>query len=332
MDSYGGRVVTLRENLDHAMDLLKTALTQPRFDKEPVERIRSQLLASLRQREEDPNSIAALKLYKSVFGDHPYGRGSKGTLQGMQAVTQDDLKTFTKKRLAKDNLVVGVAGDITPAELKALLDKTFANLPEKAASWQLPDVEQHFSNDLDVYNKPVPQSSILFAQKGIEREHPDFYAAYVLNYILGGGGFASRLYEEVREKRGLVYSVYSYLVNYNDADLWMAGAGTQNARVKETLDVVRAEWQRAATEGVSKQEVMDAKTYLTGSFPLRFKSSDTIAAILVAMQEDNLPINFLEERNKLVEAVTYEDVNRVAKTLLSPEKLKAVVVGQPEGL
>lgn len=332
MDSFGGRVLTLRENLDAASEMLQAALTTPRFDTEPVERIRSQILADLRQREEDPDAIGELALYKKVFGDHPYARGSKGTLEGVANVTKADLQGFVKDRLGKDNLIVGVSGDITPDQVKGLLDKVFGDLPDTAKDWQIAKADPQFTGDLQVIDKAVPQSSILFAQKGVERHDEDFYPAYVLNYILGGGGFSSRLYEEVREKRGLVYSVYSYLADYDRAELWMAGAGTQNARVKETLDVVRAEWQKAATEGVSVQEVRDAKTYLTGSFALRFKSSDTIAAILVGMQKDDLPIDFLKTRNELVEAVTPEDVNRVAKKLLKPDQLMAIVVGQPEGL
>ncbi len=332
MDSFSVRLLTLTDNLNDATDMLKTALTEPRFDQEPVERMRAQLIASLAQREEDPNTIAALSLFKSIFGDHPYSRGSKGTIASMKSLTPEDLHQFAKSRLAKDSLQIGVSGDITPEALSKLLDKTFGGLPEHAAPWKIEKAQPVFSSKTQVISKPVPQSSILFAQKGIERTHPDFYAAYVLNYILGGGGFSSRLYEEVREKRGLVYSVYSYLANYDNASLWMAGAGTQNARVKETLDVVRAEWQKAAKGEISAQEVEDAKTYLTGSFPLRFKSSDTIASILLSMQQDDLPIDFLEKRNQEVDAVTPEAVNRVAKELMSPENLQAIVVGQPEGL
>ena len=332
MDTFGARVLTLKENLGTATDMLKAALIQPRFDQEPVERIRSQLLASLAQREEDPNTIAALSLYKSVFGDHPYSRGSKGTVASMKTLTKADLLQFAQTRLAKDNLQIGVSGDITPEALGELLDNTFGDLPANAASWEIGKATPKFSKNTQVVNKPVPQSSILFAQEGIERNDPDFYAAYVLNYILGGGGFSSRLYEEVREKRGLVYSVYSYLANYDNANLWLAGAGTQNARVKETLDVVRAEWMKAAKGEITEQEVIDAKTYLTGSFPLRFKSSDTIAGILLAMQQDDLPITFLEDRNKQVEAVSHDDVVRVAKKVLAPDKLQTIVVGEPEGL
>jgi len=332
MDRFGGQVLTLRDNLDAATEMLKQALTVPRFDTDPVERMRSQILADLRQSQEDPDTVAARTLYKSMMADHPYGRGSKGTVAGMQAVTSADLKEFVQTRLGKNNLRVGVSGDITSVELKKLLDDTFGGLPQEADVPAVAEAELVLNGGVDVIEKPVPQSSILFAQKGIDRHDDDFYAAYVLNYILGGGGFSSRLSKEVRQKRGLVYSVYSYLANYDHADTWVVGAGTQNARVQETLDVVRAEWKKAAEEGVSAKEVKDAKTYLTGSFPLRFRSSDAIASILLGMQMDNLPIDFLEKRNQQVEAVTLEDVNRVARTLLQPDKLRAVVVGQPDGL
>lgn len=332
MDSFSGHVLTLRDNLDASANMLRAALLSPRFDAEPVERIRSQILADLRQREEDPNSLAALSLYKSVFGKHPYARGSRGTLDGVQNITRDDLIRFTKDRLGKDNLMVGVSGDITPDDLKALLDRIFSDLPDTASDSTLPDVIPAFDTAVQVIDKAIPQSSILLAQGGIDRHDPDFYATYVLNYILGGGSFASRLYEEVREKRGLVYSVYSYLMDYDKAHLWLIGAGTQNARVQETLDVIATEWAKAKKEGVTREEVENAKTYLTGSFALRFNSSDTIAAILLSMQQDDLPIDFLETRNQQVEAVTFEDVNRVAQKLLTPDRLVRVVVGQPEGL
>lgn len=332
MDSFGGQLLTLTEDLPKASELLKLALTQPRFDDEPVERIRAQIISGLRQGSEDPNRIAALTLYKNLFGDHPYARGSKGTIEGMEALKRSDLQAFVKQRLGRDNLIVGIAGDITPDQVRSLLDTAFADLSAQARSWALPEVELSLNTPLEIKDKAVPQSSILLAQKGIQRHDPDFYAAYVLNYILGGGGFSSRLYEEVREKRGLVYSVYSYLANYEQAELWLMGAATQNPRVKETLDVIKTEWQKAATQGVSAQEVMNAKTYLTGSFPLRFGSSDSIASILVGMQKDNLPIDFLEKRNQEIDAVSVDAVNRMAKTLLMPDNLQAVVVGQPEGL
>lgn len=332
MDNFSGRVLTLRDNLDASADMLRAALLRPRFDTEPVERIRSQILADLRQREEDPNTVAALSLHRTIFGNHPYARGSRGTLDGVKNITRDDLVRFTQNRLGKDNLVVGVSGNITPDDLKALLDRLFGDLPDTAASSALPDVDPTFDTGVQVINKAIPQSSILLAQSGMDRHDPDFYAAYVLNYILGGGSFASRLYEEVREKRGLVYSVYSYLMDYDKAHLWLVGAGTQNARVQETLDVITTEWTKAKENGVTREEVENAKTYLTGSFALRFNSSDTIAAILLGMQQDDLPIDFLETRNQQVEAVSFEDVNRVAQKLLSPDKLVRVVVGQPEGL
>ena len=332
MDGYGGQVLTLKKNLPKAIDLLSAALTQPRFDQEAVERIRTQLVSSLKQREEDPNSIAMLNLYKSILGDHPYARGTQGTVDGMQNITIADLKKFANDRLAKDNLVVGIVGDVTPAETKDLLENIFGGLPQKSTLWKLDEAVLKLGHPLQITQKNVPQSSLVFMQEGIDRHDKDFYAAYILNYILGSGGFSSRLYEEVREKRGLVYSIYSSFINYDAANLWVVGAGTQNALASETLKVVKDEWQKIHDHGVTAEEVENAKTYLTGSYNLRFNSSDTIANILSNIQLQNLPISFLEERNKLVEAVSLEDVNRLAKQLVDPEALSIAIVGQPEGL
>lgn len=332
MDHFSGEVLTLKENLDQALELLRLALYEPRFDQDAIERMRSSMIAALKQSLKDGDTLAAKALYAKVFGNHPYARGSEGTIAGLQEIRQDDLIKFTRNRLAKDNLVIGVTGDITPTEVENLLETVFAPLPDLSIPHHLPEAPLNLTGKVDVIDLDVEQSSILFVQKGIDRHDPDFYPAYVLNYILGGGGFSSRLYEEVREKRGLVYSVYSYLSNLEHADLWMAGAGTQNARVQETLSVVKDEWRKLIEEGVSAEEVANAKTFLTGSFPLRFRSSDAIAAILNAMQRDNLPIDFLETRNQQVEAVTTEAVNRIAKDIVTPDKLSIFIAGRPESL
>ena len=331
-DTFGGRLRTLSVNLDAAFDLLRLALTRPRFDDEPVARIRSQILTMIRRNLEDPDVIASRTLRRTLFPDHPYGRPVMGTEDSVKSIAAADLARFVKDRLARDNLVIGVVGDIGADQLAALLDKTFGELPGQAAPWQLPEVAPTATGRTIVVRKSVPQSAILFAQAGIKRDDKDFYPAYVMNYILGGGGFTSRLYNEVREKRGLAYSVYTTLSPMRSSAILQGGAGTANARVAETLSVVRAEWWRLATDGVGKAELADTKTYLTGSFPLRFSSSGRIAAILVAIQLDNLGIDFLERRNGYVEAVTQEAVNRVARRLLDAKGLTTVVVGQPEGV
>ncbi|MCW8835363.1 MAG: insulinase family protein [Rhodospirillales bacterium] len=332
LDTFGGRLQTLTDNRDEAFGLLSLAVTKPRFDEEPVSRIRSQILANLRMAEEDPDKVASETLFAKLFPGHPYGRRAEGTAESVAGLHVEDMKGFVARRLARDNLIVGVVGDIKAEDLGPLLDRTFGGLPQKAAAWNTPDIKANADGKLTVVSKAVPQSAIVFAQPGLKRKDPDFYAAYVMNYVLGGGSFASRLYKQIREERGLAYSVYSYLYPMDHAALLTGGAGTANARVGETLSVLRDEWRKMAEKGVTAEELADAKTYLTGSFPLRFDSSLSIARILVGMQEDDLGIDFLDRRNDMIEAVTLEQVNRVAKTLLDPSKLSIVVVGEPEGV
>ena len=332
LDSFGGRMRTLTRTRDDAFDLLRLAVSAPRFDPEPVERMRAQLLANLRVKSEDPDTLASRALFKALFPNDPYGRPAEGTEATIAKITIDDLRGFVARRLARDNLVVGVVGDIAPAELSVLLDRTFGALPVHAADWRQGPVKPAAPKGVTVIAKTVPQSSIAFAQRGLMRDDPDFYTAYVLNHMLGGGGFTSRLYDSIREKRGLAYSVYSVLYPLDRAGIIVGGAGTANASAGETVSLVRAEWKRMAEEGPTAAELDDAKRFLTGSFPLRFSSSEGIAAMLVGLQLDHLGIDYLDRRNALIEAVSLDDIRRVAKRLLAPDDLVFVVVGEPEGL
>jgi zinc protease len=331
-DVLGGRLVTLVENSKTAFKLLKLALQSPRFDPEPVERIRSQILSGIRQSTENPGAIASKALFKKLFPDHPYGQSVSGTEASVTAITRNDLIAFTKNRLARNNLIIGVVGDISAEILKKTLDDIFGELPNEAAPWKIPEAKPKSDGFTLVVKKNIPQSSILFADEGLKRSHPDFYAAYLMNYILGGGGFTSRLYSTIREKRGLAYSVYSSLHPLERSGLLFGGAGTSNARVSETLHLLRYEWRRMAENGVTHKELSDAKTYLTGSYPLRFTSSGSIAAMLVSIQTDNLGIDYMSRRNDLIKSVKIKAVNRIAKTLLRPDHLNIVIVGEPKGL
>ncbi len=329
-DSFGARLQVLTEYRDLAFDLLRKAMTKPRFDAEPVERLRSQLLAGLRRDQEQADAIAGKTLMATLYPDHPYGRPTDGTLETVAKISAEDLKQFADQRLARDNLVIGIVGDITPEQLAPLLDKTFGTLPAKASPWQIPEATPKADGRTIVIDKPVKQSSILFADTGIMRHDPDFYAAYVMNHILGGGGFTSHLYTEVREKRGLAYSVYSYLHPLDRSAIYLGGAGTANARVAETLAVVRDEWAKMAKDGVTDDELEAAKQYLTGSFPLRFTATERIASMLVGMQLEDLGMDYLDKRNSYIEAVSADDIRRVARKLLHPKRLTIVVVGQPK--
>jgi zinc protease len=330
-DEFTGQLKTLTENRQRAFELLRLALAEPRFDAEPVERIRNQIQASLRQRSEDPDYLASTAWFEAAFPDHPYGRPVRGTSETVAQITVGDLRGFVGRRLARDNLVIGVAGDVTAEELKPLLDLAFGDLPAHSAPVHIADVAPDGGQTV-IVRRAIPQSRVSFGETGIERDDPDFYAAYVANHILGGGGFTSRLTDEVREKRGLAYSVYSYLYPAEHAAIWLGGLGTTNAAVGEALRLVRQEVGKMARGEVDEATLKDAKTYLTGSFPLRLTSNDAIAGMLVSMQVNDLGIDYLDKRNGYIEAVTLEDLRRVAARLYDPERLLVVVVGDPQGL
>jgi zinc protease len=329
-DGVSGELKTLSAKREQAFELLRLALAEPRFDLEPVERIRSQILADLRRRETDPEYVASRTWFAAAFPDHPYARPTRGLPESIAAVTAADCRGFVEARLARDNLVIGVAGDITAEELAPLLDRTFAGLPAESRRPLVPPTAPEVGA-VTVVRMAIPQSVVTFGHSGLDRQDPDYYAAYVANYILGGGGFSSRLLEEVREKRGLAYSVYSHLYDLDAAPLWIGGVATNNRQVAQSIDLVRQELARMAAGEIEATDLANARTYLTGSFPLRLTSNDQIAKTLVAMQVDALGLDYLERRNDLIAAVTLGDLRRVAARLFSGEMLVAVV-GDPEGL
>ena len=331
-DRFSGSMRTLSKNRDAAFELLRLALNEPHFEAEAVERIRGQIVTGLIEDGEDPNAIGGRLWFKTAFPDHPYGLSSKGNLETVKAITIDDLRTFLAKALAKDRLSIGIVGDISAQEVGPLLDWTFGELPQSTDIPAVRDVVPVNQGVTKVVQKAIPQSLVIFGGPGLKRDDPDWYAAYILNYVLGGGGFSSRLNEEVREKRGLAYSIYSYLYPLDHAAVHLGGVGTQNSRVAEALQVIKQQIRQMRDEGITAKELANAKLFLNGSFPLRLTSSRRIARLLLAIQRENLGVDYLDRRPKLFNAVTLEDIARVAKRLLRPEKMLIVVVGQPDGL
>ena len=331
-DTFRATLRTLTRNQVEAFELLASALTQPRFDAEPVERIRRSLLADLKRRKKDPDDIAGRSWFNKAFPEHPYGRSSRGYSETVAGITSDDLKSFVRSRFAKDNLVIGVVGDVAEDEIAQLIDRTLGGLPATASPWTLPEVALPTPGSLTIIKRDIPQSVVIVGMNGPKRDHPDWYTTYLMNYVLGGGGFTSRLYQEVREKRGLAYSVYSYLNPYRHAGLVLGGLGTANARVAESVRLYKSEIARMAEDGISEKELVDAKTFLNGSFPLRLDSNSKIAGIIVAMQLQGLGVDYIEKRAGLINAVTVEDVRKVARRYMRQDDLIIVVVGSPEGL
>jgi len=321
----------LSENRDKAVDLLHGALIDPHFDQASVDRVRGQVLSIIASNAQDPNEIAGETFRKMAYGDHPYGSSLNGTVASVQALTREDMFDAKARVMAKDRVVVSAVGDITPAELGPMLDKLLGDLPATGAAMP-PRAELKLTGGITVVPFDTPQATVIFGEAGLPMSDPDFFAAYVFNEILGAGGFSSRLMDELREKRGLTYGIYTYLVPKDLAETWQGSFASANAKVAEAIEIVKTEWARAATGKVSDKELAEAKTYLTGAYPLRFDGNGNIADILVGMQLQGMTPDYIVHRNDKVMAVTKADIARAAKRLLQADGLRFVVVGQPEGL
>lgn len=330
MDSVTISARFLTENRDEAMALLRTALMEPRFDQEAVDRVRGQVQSILRSADTDPGDIASKMFYKQAFGDHPYGSDDNGTAESVAGLTRDDMFLAKDRVMTRDRLYVGAVGDISAEELATLLDDLLGDLPESGP--ELPErVEPALAGGVTVVPFDTPQSVVMFGQKGITRDDPDFIPAYIANEVLGGHG-ESRLMDEVREKRGLTYGIGSYLVPFDHSELVMGQFSSGNAVVAEAIDVVKDEWAKFAETGLTAEELEMVKTYLTGAYALRFDGNGPIARILVGMQMDGLSPDYITTRNEMIEAVTLDQINAVIKRLYDPENLSFVVVGSPEDL
>lgn len=331
-DEIRGSLRTLSENREKAFALLRLSVTDPRFDTEAVERIRAAQLAMLRRRSTDPSAIANDRWFTLAFPDHPYGRPVDGTLESVARITRDDIAGFAKRNFARSNLRVAVVGDITAEELGKRLDAVFGALPAQATLAPVADVTPQKIGKVEVITLDVPQSVVVMGTAGLERSDPDFIPAYVLNHILGGSAFSSRLFKEVREARGLAYSVYSYQVALSHVGLWFAGTATKNERAGESIAIITDEFRRILKDGPSATELAEAKSFLMGSYALRFDTSSKVAGQLLQIQLDALGIDYVDRRNALIGAVTLDDLKRVAERLATAKDALTVVVGKPAGL
>ncbi|WP_321394382.1 pitrilysin family protein [Emcibacter sp.] len=331
-DRFSGYLKTLTENRDEAFDLLSLAMNEPRFDQEAIDRIRQQLITILLRQKEDPGSIASEIFREKTFPDHPYGNSPIGSEETLNALNRDDLLTYMEERLTKDRLVISVVGDVTADELGELLDHAFGDLVDEAIDARITDAKPKMPAGLYLQEHPGHQSKILFGHAGIKRLDPDWYAAYVMNYVLGGGGLTSRLAEVVREENGLAYTIGTGFQPMEYSGLFTGSMGTQNARAAEAITLTREEIRRVRDEGISEEELQDAKTYLTGSYALNFGTSDAIAGQMLGAQILGFEPVYFERRNEYINEVTQEQISRVAKRLLQPDSLFWVVVGSPAAL
>ncbi|MEM7177760.1 MAG: pitrilysin family protein [Pseudomonadota bacterium] len=319
----------LVETMEPSSELLATAIESPAFAPQAIDRVRAQILSGLAEAETSPRSIARKDWFARAYPDHPYGRTS--TPESIQSLTREDLEAAMPRLINRANATVALVGAVNSDEAGKLVDTLFRGVPE-GEKLEKPWIAMTDVPGVKVIDLDVPQSTAIFGHAGIKRSDPDFIAAFVMNYILGGGSFNSRLTDEVREKRGLAYSVYSYISDLDESALYLGSVQTANAGMAESLELIRGEWERMATDGLSQEDLDRAKKYLTGAFPLRFDSNAKIAGYLVFIQKEGLGIDYLDKRNDLVNAVTLEEANRVAARVLKSDALMFTVVGRPEGV
>jgi zinc protease len=330
-DYLHGSLRALNEHRDEAFDLLRLALAHPRFDADAIDRVRGQEMASLQRDTTNPNDLASRRWWETAFPGHPYGRETKGTLETMPRITVDDLREYVRRAFARNELTVSIVGDIDAKTAGELIDRAFAGLPAKNDLRPVANAKPAGLGRRIVINVDVPQAVVTFGGQGIARNDPDFMAAYIVNHILGGGTFSSRLYKEVREKRGLAYGVSDSLVWFKRAAVMLGGTATQADRTADALAVIEQEIKRMASDGPTPDELAAAKSFLKGSYALGLDTSAKIAAQLTQIQIDNLGIDYIQRRGTLIDAITIEDAKRVARRLYSGGML-VTVAGRPKGL
>lgn len=321
VDDFSGELLTLKKNQKTAARLLKLALTSPRFDSDYIQYVRQQLLTLLKQQKEFPDSALSLAWGKELYGSHPYGRNPLGREEDIQNIGQDELMAFVKDHFARKNLIVGIAGDLSEDEAKKMLDQIFGDLPENGRQPFVDNASINWTSREFNLNRPMAQSMTIFTAPGVKRSDADFYPLYLANEIFVGQGLSSRLSKALREDRGLTYGVYAYLTLQDKAQLIKGGFSSNPDTFEEAKSLVRREWIKMGENGVTEEELAQAKNYLIASYNLRFASLLNIAETLVAMQEENLGLDFLVKRNQYIEEVRLDQVNEAARKYFDADRL-----------
>ncbi len=327
-DNFGGNLKFLTREKEKAVDLLTAALNDPRFDAEPLERMKQANMTRIKSSQADPNWMAARLYNDRAYEGHAYALNSGGTLSTLPKITADDLRTFKNTNLTKDRLKIGVSGNITAKQLGVLLDDIFGALPTTAPATNIQKTNIQNKGKIYLYQKDIPQSIIIMAMDSIDETDEDFYTLQILNHIFGASGFGSRLMEEAREKKGLTYGIYSGLTNNEYVDALTISTSTKNETVEQMLDVITNEMDKIKSN-ITDEEIQKAKDYIIGSLPLAFTNNDGIASIVLSLQLSDRPIDYLDQYRDKITNVTKEDTTRVAKKLLTPDNMITILVGNP---
>lgn len=329
-DALYGSMRMLAEDREAAFALLALAVNAPRFDPEPIERIRAQLISGIEARSRDPQTEANIAWANAIYGEHPYARRDEGTPESLMSITADDLAAFHRRLFARGNLLIGVVGAIDAETLAVELERVFGALPETPVLNPIENVEPRLAQEI-AFDLDLPQATIRLAYPGLARGDPEFFTAYLMNHILGGGTFSSRLFTEVRERRGMTYGIGSSLVNRRHSSAIVIGTSTRPDRAGEALAVIREEVRRMAEEGPTEAELAAAKAFVLGAYAINnLDSSAAIARTLVELQVEDLGMDYIERREEYIESVTLDDVRAVARRLLSAEPAVMLVGARSE--
>lgn len=327
--SAGLRV--LKKDIRTGLDLLSDVLMNPVFDQKEIDRKVKETLAEIQRQKEEPSIIASDAFAKAVYGRHAYGRTNDDVAAYLPKLTRQDIFNFYSARYSPNSIIVAVVGDVNEKEIIALLQEYFKGWKRSdqplPASVPPPVIEKTVVRKID---KSITQANIDMGNIGISRENPDFYAVMIMNYILGGGGFSSRLMDNIRDNKGLAYDVHSGFSAQKEPGAFSVSIQTKNESANEVIAETLKEIRRIQTEPVSDKELADAKAYLTGSFPLKMDTYAKIAGMLTSIEIYNLGLDYPQKYPALINAVSREDIQRVAKEYLHPDSLVIVVVANLE--
>lgn len=331
-DRFYGRLKTLEKHVESAFNFLRLALQDPHLEEESMERMRAQMIAAVKRDAYDPDTLVSRAWRQGAFPNHPYSRDSFGTLESLPQITREDLLTLHRLFLSSAHVKIAVVGALSAERLLGLLEATFGALPALPPPLEAPSISLHGLGETHIVELDVPQSTFRLGLPGLSFKHPDYIPAIIVNHILGGGSFSSRLFKEIREKRGLAYSIHSHFVILRHSASFIVSTSTKNERAEECLSVLLKEIVQMGQSGPQEEELDKAKKFLIGSYDLRFDSSTKIAVQLLHLQTEDLPITYLDERNPQIAAVTLETVRRVAQTLFEGLSPLIAIAGHPQGV
>ena len=327
-DKISGSFQIISSQAQSGFNLFYEALNHPAFNLSDFERIRKQVISSIKIDESDLSTLASNKFNENFFKNHNFSKTSKGSISSIKRINREDLSSFHKSAFQKSNLVIGVSGSIKEEEIINFIDIVFGELKNSIQISELKKFD-NLGKGKAVFKMKTPQTSVLFGHPGLARNDEEYFALRIANYIFGGGGFQSRLYKKIREKKGLVYSIYSYLLSYQSDGVIVGGFQTRNEFVNETISNVKEEWINMQRKGITENELENAKAYFNGSFTRNFTSTRSISGLLEVVQYFNLGEDYFERRESIINKLDLKKVNKVLSEVFDEEELFFMIVGEP---